>query len=87
MADSKEMEVTLPDGRKAVAHEVLVEQANERWSEYSLANGLAFRAKLNIITVWAVEGETDAEGKPLLFINGIPVIALASADGKAPRES
>jgi len=86
MADSKEMEVTLPDGRKAKAREVQVDQANERWSEYTLANGIAFRAKLNIIGIWAVEGETDAQGKPLLFINGSPAIAVTSVGGKAAEE-
>ena len=71
-------EVTLPDGTKAQAREVAVEASNERWSEYTLADGTMFRAKLNIVGVWVVEGKTDQRGNPMLFINGAPTVAVTS---------
>lgn len=81
----KTMEVTLPDGSKGLAHEVLIDQSNERWSEYTLTDGTVFRAKMNLVGVWKVDGATDPQGNPLLFINASPAVVVTSpgADLKA----
>lgn len=72
-------EVTLPNGSKAVAHEVEVQSTQERWNEYTLADGTVFKAKLSVIDVMKVDGEVDPQGNPILVVNATTTIAVVSA--------
>lgn len=73
---TRKVPVTLPDGRQAQAIEVPVETANEKWSEYTLADGTIVRAKINLINIVRVENEYDPQGIPLYQVNAQPALAF-----------
>lgn len=78
MTQPRRMTVTLPDGRQAQAVEVDVETANERWSEYTLADGTVVRAKINLISVMRVEHEYDPQGVPIYQVNAAPTLGFVT---------
>jgi hypothetical protein len=79
MAQPRRATVTLPDLREVEAVEIDVDSASERWSEYILQDGTVIRAKLNLISIWRVEGEYDPQGMPVYQINATPAMGLVSA--------
>ena len=78
--------VVLPDGRQAQAVEVSVENANERWSEYTLEDGTVFRAKINVIGVVRVPNEYDQQGVPIYQVNAQPAIAFVNVPESLKRK-
>jgi hypothetical protein len=77
MSPQRTVTVTLPDGRRKEAVEVEVESANERWSEFKLADGATLRAKISLVNITRVTDEWDpVTGQPVYQINASPQFAL-----------
>lgn len=76
MTESRKLPVSLPDGRQAEAVEVAIDNSNERWSEFKLADGTILRAKISIVSIVRVQKEYDLQGMPVYQINATPTFAF-----------
>jgi hypothetical protein len=78
MQQGRKVQVTLPTGVQAEGTEVLVEESNERWSEFTFSDGTIVRAKMTIISSVRVDGHFDPQGNPLYSTNLAPVMTIVS---------
>lgn len=77
MAERK-VKVTNPGTGKLVdGIEMDVDEAVERWSEFTFPDGTVMRVKFNLAAVTRVEGEYDNEGNPVYVTKMSPVMVLA----------
>ena len=80
---AKPIEMTLPDGKKAMVIEMSFQIANEDWSEYRLEGGVILRMKSTVARIFRV---LDAEGNPAYHDNGEPNIVVASTNTAIAKE-
>lgn len=76
------------DGKIVNGVEVPVQNSQEQWSEYKLADGSVIRIKQALIEVIRLpRGNWDPEGNPLYAIKVAPVMIVVSApdDLKQPK--
>ena len=76
-------EITMPDGKKAMAKEMAFDTVKEDWNEYKLEDGVTVRIKAVVHTIFRI---VDAEGKPESTESGEPSILVRSANSVMARE-
>lgn len=69
-----------PDGPEKDAERVDIQQANEYWNEYLLADGSIIKLKVVATEVWRVENEYDADGNPVYLVKSQNVLNIISPD-------
>ena len=62
------------------AERIEIEDAQEQWNQYRLADGSLLRVKQVATEVWRIVGEYDAEGNPLYVIRTAGVLTAAAPD-------
>lgn len=74
--------IKLKRGDKEVWAELVpVQQPNENWSQYLLADGTIVKMKIVVTDVYRVDGEYDAERNPVYFVKSTNIISV-----NAPEE-
>lgn len=78
--------VTGPDGKQLETTPVEVTESNERWSEYTLADGTKLKIKPVLTSIEYVAGQFDALGNPVYMVQAQPVIAITAANEALKRK-
>jgi hypothetical protein len=73
--------VKLNLGGKVVWGELIsVQQAQEGWSQYLLADGSIVKMKVVVTDVFRVENEYDAEGNPIYYVKSTNVVSVNASE-------
>jgi hypothetical protein len=70
------LKMPLPTGGEIEGEEVLVDQSNERWSEFTLQDGSLLRMKPVVAAVIRIDGQFDAEGNPVYLVKSTTAISV-----------
>ena len=87
MAERKVKIQVTPGGPMADGVDVQVDESNERWSEYKLADGTTIRMKQVLTEVVRVDGQYDNEGNPTYVLKAAPVLSLVEVPDKLKRKT
>jgi hypothetical protein len=63
------------------ATEVEMLEANERWSEYRLADGTTLRLKLVVIAIFRADGQYTQDGEPIYNMKSTLITDVRPASG------
>lgn len=73
--------VKLNLGGKEVWGELIpVQQAQETWNQYLLADGSVVKMKIVVTDVLRVENEYDAEGNPVYYVKSSNVVSVNASE-------
>lgn len=67
-------------GREVWGEVIPVQQAQEGWSQYLLADGSIVKMKVVVTDVFRVENEYDAEGNPIYYLKSTNVLSVNASE-------
>ena len=68
-------------GREVTGELMPVQQTQESWSQYLLADGSIVKMKIVVTDIYRIGDEYDAEGNPVYFVKSTNVVSI-----NAPEE-
>jgi S-adenosylhomocysteine hydrolase len=74
-------------GEVVDAIDVPIEEARERWNEYTLEDGTVVRAKINLVSASRVPDMYDATGNPMYIMNATQSFAVVEAPERLRRKN
>jgi hypothetical protein len=87
MAERKTKVQIAPGGPFVDAVEVLVDESNEKWSEYKLSDGSQFRIRQVPVEVSRLVGQYDPDGNPMYVLRAQPIVMLIEVPERLKRKS
>jgi hypothetical protein len=69
-----------PGGPLVDAELIDVQQANEQWSQYLLADGTVIKLKVVVTEVWKVIGTYDNDGNPQYIVRSGNIVTVNAPD-------
>ena len=76
MVSTDKIEITLPNGKKALAQQVDFKVLNETWNEYKLENGYILRIKPVVAEVYILDEKDPTTGFPNVLVKSANIISL-----------
>jgi hypothetical protein len=74
----RKVKVPLPNGQMGDGVDVPVEKSDERWSEFTLADGTILRVKSMVASAIRVDGQFDPEGNPMYAVRTANAMVIVS---------
>lgn len=68
-------------GKEVWAELVQVQDTQEKWNQYLLADGSVVRFKTVVTEIYRIEDEYDGEGNPVYFVKSANILSV-----NAPEE-
>ncbi len=84
----RKVKMPSPDGNGIIeGTEVQIAESVERWSEFTLEDGTIVRAKQVMTSAVRIDGQYDAEGRPIYVARGAPMIVVVSVPENLLKKS
>lgn len=87
MVERKKKIQIVPGGPFVDGMEVSVDESNEKWSEYKLADGTVIRLKQVLMEIVRAEGQYDNEGNPTYVVKATPMLSLVEVPDRLKRKT